>query len=289
MKTEIYYFSGSGNSLAVSKDIARNTKGKLIPITSTLNQGEVSPGADSIGIIFPVYHGDVPLIVKKFAGKLTNLEDKYLFAVCTYGDNPGPALKYLSKIIKSAGGKLSAGFAVNMPYNYITPASFDLKTFTLREIPEEKQRKLFALWKDKLAGVCEIIQAKKENKLETNMETVVSIIDFLGIKDNIGKYLWLKIAGYNEKTVLPFQESIRFMDHGFHSIDKCDGCGICSNICPVKDIKMINKRPSWQHRCVQCFACLQWCPKEAIQFGEKSAGKKRYHHPDIRITDMLLK
>jgi len=28
---------------------------------------------------------------------------------------------------------------------------------------------------------------------------------------------------------------------------------------------MFDGRPVWQHHCEQCFACLQWCPKEAIQ------------------------
>ncbi len=32
MKTEIYYFPGTGNSLTVARDIARKTSGELISI-----------------------------------------------------------------------------------------------------------------------------------------------------------------------------------------------------------------------------------------------------------------
>jgi len=43
----------------------------------------------------------------------------------------------------------------------------------------------------------------------------------------------------------------------------------------------------WQHHCEKCFACLQWCPQEAIQFGSKTSGRKRYHHPDVKLADMV--
>jgi Pyruvate/2-oxoacid:ferredoxin oxidoreductase delta subunit len=50
---------------------------------------------------------------------------------------------------------------------------------------------------------------------------------------------------------------------------------------------MANGKPIWQHRCEQCFACLQWCPEESIQYGKKTQKKKRYHHPEIKLSDML--
>jgi MinD superfamily P-loop ATPase len=36
-------------------------------------------------------------------------------------------------------------------------------------------------------------------------------------------------------------------------------------------------------------ACLQWCPVEAIQYGKKTIGRKRYHHPSIAVADMFKK
>jgi formate hydrogenlyase subunit 6/NADH:ubiquinone oxidoreductase subunit I len=50
---------------------------------------------------------------------------------------------------------------------------------------------------------------------------------------------------------------------------------------------MINEKPAWLHRCEQCLACLQWCPQEAIQHGEKTAKYRRYHHPEVTLKDML--
>jgi Pyruvate/2-oxoacid:ferredoxin oxidoreductase delta subunit/flavodoxin len=291
MSTEICYFSGTGNSLAVARDIAGKTDGKLIPIASVIDSASIKTDADVIGIVFPVYHGGIPSIISRFARKMDNLEKKYLFGVCTCGDKPGLAIKYLDKIIRSRGGELAAGFAVRMPYNYITP-SFVLKEFAipfvLREIAIEKQQAMFTNWQKKLESIAEFVNARKAGKFETNSETLIRLVDFLGIRNTLGKSVWLKmIAGYRGHTELPFLESLQLMDWGFRYDEKCNGCGMCSRICPVSNIKMAGDKPAWQHHCEQCFACLQWCPQEAIQFGGNTANGKRYHHPDVKISDML--
>lgn len=55
MRTEIYYFTGTGNSLAVARDIAGKTNGKLISISSVIDKESIKTDADSIGIVFPAY------------------------------------------------------------------------------------------------------------------------------------------------------------------------------------------------------------------------------------------
>jgi flavodoxin len=155
MSTKIYYFSGTGNSLVTARNIAEKTNGKLISIPSVMDKESIKTDADAIGIVFPVYHGDIPFIIRRFITKMENMDKKYIFGICTYGDSPGLSIKYLDEMIKSHGGKLAAGFAVNMPYNYITPSfSFVLKgffkSFVLREIAIEKQREMFINCKKKL-------------------------------------------------------------------------------------------------------------------------------------------
>ena len=291
MSTEIYYFSGTGNSLVIARDIAEKTNGKLISIPAVMDKESIKTDADVIGIVFPVYHGDIPFIIRRFVTKMNSLDKKYIFGVCTYGDSPCLAIKYLDKMIKSCGGKLAAGFAVNMPYNYIIP-SFVLrgffKSFVLREIAIEKQQVLFANWKKKLESIYEFVHARKKGVFETSAEIIEHLVDFLNLKEILGKTVWLKIAGFKGHINLPFQESLQLMDWGFKCDDKCNGCGICSKICPVQNIKMVDDRPVWQHHCEQCFACLQWCPKEAIQFGSKTSHGKRYHHPDVKVSDMMM-
>jgi MinD superfamily P-loop ATPase len=68
--------------------------------------------------------------------------------------------------------------------------------------------------------------------------------------------------------------------------EKCTRCGTCARICPVGNIKIVEKKPEFQHRCEMCFACDEWCPSGAIHHWSRSQGVK-YHHPEIKLSDML--
>jgi MinD superfamily P-loop ATPase len=79
------------------------------------------------------------------------------------------------------------------------------------------------------------------------------------------------------------------LDKNFTASNKCNGCGGCERVCPVENIKMEDSRPKWKGNCEHCLACLQWCPIEAIEYSSRSAGRKRYHHPDVKAADLYLK
>ena len=55
MSVDIYYFSGTGNSLAVARDIAEKTIGKLISIPSVMNKNKIKTNAEVIGVVFPLH------------------------------------------------------------------------------------------------------------------------------------------------------------------------------------------------------------------------------------------
>jgi len=295
MGAEIYYFSGTGNSLAVARDIADKMKGGLISIPSVMEYEFIKPGADVLGLVFPVYHGGIPNIIRRFAGKLENIAEKYIFGVGTYGDSPGYAVRYLEDMISRRKGSLAAGFGVHLPYNYVTPSSFNMFkmafTFKLRNISVERQQELFKAWPGKLERILKFVSSGENGFFETSSEKFIKFIDRIGLRDHLAKRLWLKTTGYKGRAEMPFWESIKLMDWGFYADKNCNGCGICAKICPVKNIKMKDNKPSWQHNCEQCFGCLQWCPERAIHFGSSKSKMRtdnyRYHHPYVKISDML--
>lgn len=123
MKSIIYYFTGTGNSLAVAKKIVSAMGDcELVPIASLQNmQGDIVPQAERVGIVCPVYFSGLPLMVASFAGRLDPAAVTYVFAVVTNGGGGGSAaLRQLDSILRKRQGRgLDAGFAVTMPGNYI--------------------------------------------------------------------------------------------------------------------------------------------------------------------------
>jgi len=290
MSTAIYHFSGTGNSLAVARDLAERVSGQLVSIPAAMDREPVTVAAEAIGLVFPVYHKSIPLILKRFVERLEGLGDRYVFAVYTYGDSPGLAAHHLDRLLRARGGELEAGFGVHMPYNYLTPSPVlkgFLRSFQLREISFQKQEALLARMPDKVRRIAASVAARESGVFETTSDVLTRLADRLGLPETLGKAVWLRVAGVDGGTALSFLESRQMMDRAFRADESCDGCGVCARICPVRNIELIEDRPVWQHRCEQCFACLQWCPKEAIQFRGNTAGQRRYHHPDVTLRDMV--
>ncbi len=278
MSTEIYYFSGTGNSLVVARDIAKKMDGEFTPIAALMDKENIKPDADVIGIVFPVYHAvfdGLPLIVARFTNKLTNLDGKYIFAVCTCKGWSRLTLGKLARIIQARGGKLAAGFTVTMPDNSSPTTA-------------EQRQKLIANWKQKLEKICQYVHARKKGKMENPVLFNLIMAPFTARTKKITMDLLNKLVNLPD---LSFEQILPLTDKSFHVDEKCDGCGICARICPVGDIAMIDNRPAWQNRCESCLACINWCPKETIQGGIISTDKTptKYHHPEVKVSDFILR
>jgi ferredoxin len=273
VSTDIYYFSGTGNSLFVARYIAENTNGTLISIPSVMGEESIRTEADVIGIVFPVYYATndcgIPLIVGRFVKKLGNLGSKYIFAVCTCGYMPGTTIENLRKAIESRGGKLAAGFTVRMSNKNLT---------------ERKQQKMLIKRKKKLEAICEYVNAQKEGKFETRgLLLKILLAPLRSIEKPVFLYRYKKLSNTSN---LSFSELVPLADRSFRTNENCNGCGICAKVCPVNNIKLVDNKPLWQHHCETCYACYAWCPKEAIS-GDIVAYNEWYHHPEVKLSDMV--
>ncbi|MEN6290528.1 MAG: EFR1 family ferrodoxin [Methanobacterium sp.] len=281
MNLEIYYFSGTGNSLTVARDIAEKMDGNLISIPSVMDKKSITTDADVIGIVFPVYYlgtVNIPLVVQRFVMKLDGISTKYIFAVCTYGGGSGSTLAMLDEMIRARGGQLSSGFGVQMPQNAFRK-------------PFENKTKLYSNWKEKkLDFICEHIKAK-DGWFDTDgllIGLVVAIIERMMKVNFLNRYSlksMKKTARLQEDSDFALDKLIHFMDGSYHADKNCTGCGTCSKVCQVRNIEIVDNKPTWQHHCENCLACIKWCPKSAIHgYGELPRG---YHHPEVNISDML--
>ena len=257
METTIYFYTGTGNSLWTAKklSIALNDT-ELIPITLA-GKESIHPLSDNVGFIFPVHIWGLPSPVVDFLNRLKTGPAKYYFAVAVNAGQAAATLIQLKNLLQQKNCKLSSGFSICMPSNYIPWGGAD---------PQEKQQKTFSKALDKINRIASSIRAGKEKPPE---------------KGPAWQNIFLSAIYRSSYDYVPR------MDKSFFADEKCTGCGICEKICPAQNISLIAEKPVWQHRCEQCFACLQWCPEEAIQYGKGTIKRKRYRHPEITLKDML--
>jgi len=257
-KNTIFYFSGTGNSLQVAKDMAVELGDtEVLSIPNITNNDEIKIESESIGIIFPVYMWGLPLIVEDFIKKLNVNKSTYVFAVANYGGAPGNALKQAKYLIEDKDAELNAGFIINMPGNYIVMYG---------AISEEAQIKAFEKEKIKVKEMVEIVKGKKNYEYERSKIVIDRIFGSLAYK-RINK--------------------VHTMDKLFLTKDNCNGCGICEKVCGVNNIEIKNSKPTWKNNCEQCMACIQYCPQEAIEYDKKSIGRKRYRNPNVSVQEMI--
>ncbi len=68
----LYYFSGTGNSIAIVRELQRHFKdAKLLPIVKYMDTAEIRDDSEVIGFIAPTYYMDIPDIVRDFTKKLS--------------------------------------------------------------------------------------------------------------------------------------------------------------------------------------------------------------------------
>jgi ferredoxin/flavodoxin len=294
MSTEIYYFTSTGNSLVVARDIAERTNGTLTSIASTRDRTKISTDADAIGLVFPVYYASLggsglPRIVERFARKLEAIGSKYLFAVCTHSGAPVDTIENLNRIIQSRGGELAVGFAVQTGVPYTPSAKIGYALFHQelqmdRLADDVKRRALFAAWRTKLDVLERQIHARATSKVEVRSAMAKTVgRPWVLFQERIAVARYQALASSTSRSL---EELIPLADASFRVGETCNGCGLCARICPVGNIHMVDGRPVWQHHCETCYACSQWCARGAI-YGTIVEYEKKDHHPQVKIAAML--
>lgn len=257
MKTDIFFYTGTGNSLWTARRLAAELgDAETIPMSAHFATA-IASGAGAIGIVFPVHIWGLPRRVIAFVDALEQAGSRYHFAVAVNAGQVAATLIQLKERMRKRGMSLAAGFELAMPSNYIPWGGPG---------PEEEQLRRFEAARNKIGRIAAAAAARERLPVEKGP-------------------LWQNIllTGFNR---LAFSR-VPSMDKSFWVDEKCDGCGICKAICPSGNIDLPGAKPAWQHRCEQCLACIQWCPQEAIQLGKKTPRYKRYRHPEVTLQEML--
>lgn len=133
----IYYFSATGNSAWVARQIAVATGDRacsIITDAGDLAAPEPIAADETLGLVFPVHAWSAPGLFLEFIDRLSVDPAAFVFAVCTYGDSPGAALRWLAKSIR-----LDSGYGIAMPNSYIPLFNVDEPELAARKIARAKE------------------------------------------------------------------------------------------------------------------------------------------------------
>ncbi len=259
-KTVIYYYSGTGNSLSVARQVVGQLgHTDLISIYNLRDDAKVPEEYDRVGICTPTCFIQPPRIVKEICEKMEILRSRKVFIIATAGGGDGFVRIDLKNILQPKTDHPVQTFFVRMPPNHIV--GFD-------PFPEEAANDLLNHAKEAATKIAEEIKSDAPPEeievpdREKLTETSRSFNSSLGVD--------------REST-----------EGGFYTSDACTKCGTCVKLCKNGNITLTEEGVVWGHDCQQCMACIQWCPEEAICHPNVLKERKHYRNPDITLQDML--
>lgn len=247
----IFYFTGTGNSLYIAKQIEK----KPISIPQIIHKEKQEYFAESIGIVTPIYRHEVPAMVKEF---LTNgvFHTNYFYMLLTYGNRHGGAAELAKKLCDECGIQVDYINVIVMADNWLP--SFDMN----------EQKKLDKHIEEHMSVILDDLEKHRSWIAEVTDEDRKAHQQFLEGMRNMPKDVW---------------------QHLLSITDKCIGCGICQKICPSASIRVENgKAVHTPGNCQTCLACAHACPQKAIQLTIPEVNPNaRYRNEHISLEEII--
>ena len=249
----IFYLSGSGNSLYAAQQIAEKLEECRLETIGSYLRKPYPVEDEAVGIVCPVYCFALPPVVAQFLEKI-QAKPNYCFGVVTIGGNQGRALKQMREALNAKGVTLNYAQTVIMPDNFFG-------------IPDEKRKEQLKAAEPTIAKFAEEIAQGKA--------------DVAAVKEAmLWKLFGTSASWWYLKNRLNFEKM---------TVDaaKCVGCGICADICQMKNITLVDGKPTFGTSCANCLGCVHWCPQSAISAGKLTVDNtRRYVNPNINLEMM---
>lgn len=243
----IIYFSGTGNSRYIAEAFADKLDDEIVCANDLMKAGEKGSFTSSkpYVFVFPVYVSNIAKPFSDFLKKSEFSGNSKAYFIATAAGSVGTTSNGCIEICKKTGLQFCGTQWLKMPQNYII-------YFKMTE-PDECERRLA----DALKTVDEYVETiKNENNLSMEKESSIS-------------------HGFT-KFVEKLYYGLFTTTKKFYAKDDCTGCGLCEKRCPINNIVMKDGKPEWQGKCYHCVACINSCPKKAIEFGNLTSDKPRY-------------
>ena len=251
LERAVWWFSGTGNSLVVARDLAQILGARLEPMARFLAEGRVQAPRGLAVLVFPVYFGALPNLVARFVASLDGAEACKLTAIATYGGGAGESFDQLNQILALRGSKLNAVYGLHLPQN-----AFNKFWENPAAIFRAVARRV-----GKMAG--EIEAGRPVRSLDQAWLQPI-LARFRSQIRGANRRSLLAVSGLADDPTHTHHDLVAASDRSYRTNDSCNACGLCVRLCPVGNLSLETGRPVWSGRCEACLSCYHSCPRQAI-------------------------
>ncbi len=238
-KMDLYWFSGSGNTLRLAQRFAERLRQKdwtvrLIPIEKG-RPAAFDPGA-VFGLAFPTHCFSIPLMVRAFISRLPQVSKTPAVFLGTHGLYSGGVRGHLKLILKLKGFQCLAARIIRMPDSY-----FPFCGNKAHQRLIDKSLKKAEWYADRIAA---------------------------------GKYGWFRVplvSDFAEMFCLGFFTSRKLTETTRTSVHVktglCLHCGNCLQSCPMRALSfdLDGQLIAPNEKCQNCLRCVAVCPNDALR------------------------
>ncbi len=262
MQFSIFYFSGTGNTWKITEFI----KSYLIELDhdiktysierKDLDWDEILPKilseSDVIGIGYPVYSSDVPIIMKTWVKEILwkhskdRVDNPQAFVYDTMAFFSGDTPLVMRKLLKK--GNFKCKQAINIRALSNIPQMKNLMVWD-----KEEQKEIFA---------------KAEVKCKKLIDKVIANKKWVMRRDPFSRLVAV-VQRYGLRLEMNAVRKMFMFD-----MEKCTLCGLCVDNCPVDNLSIeeTEDKPkvSYGPDCVFCMRCFNICPQNTIIVMERT-------------------
>lgn len=257
----VLYFSATGNTEFIAKELAKRLDDECLNLLERIrtNDNTTLHSEKPFVICAPIYVCEMPRFMDKYLKNQVFEGNKNVYFIFTSGGYCGPAGVLAKKIVKSKKMTYCGHAEFKMPRNYIASDSYPMLG---KEATEERIRGAY----EQLEKVTsDIAEGKELTARHVSIFETIITVPFNPV--------WCKF---------------KLKAKAFYATEACIGCGKCEKLCPLNNIKLVDKKPNWNTQCTHCMACISNCPVDAIEYGDIAKGKERYNFGKYKyvIDDM---
>lgn len=208
-------------------------------------------------IVFPCYAYGLPALVRKFL-KVYPISDGYLAVCVTFGTKYGGTLNEAKKIMAARGRAIDYFCGIHTVENFIPIFGAQADKKVQARLNEQSLRS---------TRLAQAYQAELHNRL-------------------VGHHPIGACVSGIFRVARPLVSKMIKVTH-----QRCTRCGLCIKTCPAGAIVLtpINRIKICASVCNVCQNCLNVCPAHAINMARLHPSTPRYCHPQIQLSDKIIR